>query len=281
MTTPDRSGPRTEHRTGTIELGGERVGYQLLRVRRRRHVHLAVTDDATVEVRGPLRISHREARALIQEHRMWLLRKLVSARARKRSRPGLSTGSRLPLLDELLRLELVSERQLDLFGTSLLPDAGVIPGRVEGPDGWVVRRGQRLEVHHFSPRPNGSAHSATEAPADSVKRLLVSWFRREAAQRLPARIRAIAPRLGLYPARVTVRAQQTLWGSCTEKGNISLNWRLVLLPSALADYVLVHELCHLRHLDHSRRFWALVATLIPDYAKRQRALASWQGRLAL
>jgi hypothetical protein len=65
------------------------------------------------------------------------------------------------------------------------------------------------------------------------------------------------------------------------EGEISLNWRLVLLPSALADYILVHELCHLRHLDHSPNFWRLVASLIPDHQRRRDSIAALQPTLAL
>ena len=81
--------------------------------------------------------------------------------------------------------------------------------------------------------------------------------------------------------RVTIRQQKTRWGSCSSQGTICLNWRLLLLPSDLCDYVLVHELCHLRHLDHSAKFWSLVESVFPDYEERERRLESLQGTLAL
>jgi predicted metal-dependent hydrolase len=108
--------------------------------------------------------------------------------------------------------------------------------------------------------------------AEELKPVLESWYRQQAWLHLPLRLRHFAENLGVRPTRITVRSQKTRWGSCSVRGTISLNWRLMLLPSVLADYVLAHELCHLRHLDHSPRFWALLSTLMPDYRERRFAL---------
>jgi predicted metal-dependent hydrolase len=82
---------------------------------------------------------------------------------------------------------------------------------------------------------------------------------------LPARLQALAAQHGLRVARVTVRDQRSRWGSCGHDGHICLNWRLVQMPAWVRDYVLVHELMHLRRMDHSPRYWKLVAAAYPDY----------------
>jgi predicted metal-dependent hydrolase len=115
----------------------------------------------------------------------------------------------------------------------------------------------------------------------ALRGLLEAWFRQQAVDRLPERLHELARRLDVAPAQVQIRAQKSRWGSCSSAGYISLNWRLVLLPLELADYVLVHELCHLKHLDHSRDFWSLVASLIPDHRRRRERIAQLQPRLAL
>ena len=90
-------------------------------------------------------------------------------------------------------------------------------------------------------------------------------LRARAQAELPPRLLELAQAHGLHVSRVTVRNQRTRWGSCGRDGHITLNWRLVLMPDAVRDYVLVHELMHLRRMDHSPAYWALVAAACPGY----------------
>ena len=116
---------------------------------------------------------------------------------------------------------------------------------------------------------------------DTVRPVVEGWYRRQAWLYLPLRLRQLAQQVGLGPSRITVRSQKTRWGSCSTRGTISLNWRLMMIPSTLVDYVLTHELCHLQHLDHSARFWALLGKLIPDYRERRSALRKASSSLPL
>ncbi len=101
----------------------------------------------------------------------------------------------------------------------------------------------------------------------------VQELRRRAVRELPARLLELAAHYGLHVSRVSVRNQRSRWGSCSPSGHICLNWRLVLMPDAVRDYVLIHELMHLRRLDHSRHFWRLVAHACPDYDARASGCA--------
>lgn len=96
--------------------------------------------------------------------------------------------------------------------------------------------------------------------------------RKRAKEFILNRLERYAHLYGLSYRRVAVKNMKTRWGSCSRKKNLNFHYRLLLLPLALADYVIVHELCHLKHLNHSKRFWDLVACAAPDHRKRRREL---------
>jgi len=110
-----------------------------------------------------------------------------------------------------------------------------------------------------------------EMPAERALEL-----RAEAARQLPVRLLELAKAFGLDVARVSVRNQRWRWGSCSRKGLICLNWRLVTMPDWVRDYVLIHELMHLKRLDHSPKFWKLVAAACPNYQEARAWLRTYQ-----
>jgi len=238
-------------RSDRVVLGERAVAFKLFRVPRRRNVHVLVNDEGLLEVRAPWRFSLDEARAAIQEHRGWVLGALDETRSRIRMRPQLVSGSELPLLDERLRLRVLVDAQLSLFQS-----LGAVSCRL----GSVERLGRELRVE------------VRAMEQSAVRRLLEGWYREQATLLLAPRLEPLAQTLDVSYARITVRAQRTRWGSCSSRGTISLNWRLILLPAALVDYVLAHELAHLREMNHSPAFWRLVESVVPDYRQRRREL---------
>ena len=98
------------------------------------------------------------------------------------------------------------------------------------------------------------------------------WLRTEGAERFQQKTAFWAARMKVTYGRITIRDQKTRWGSCSSTGTISYNWHLVLLPDAILDYVVVHELCHLQHMNHSKDFWDLVECILPDYRSRRKWL---------
>jgi len=124
---------------------------------------------------------------------------------------------------------------------------------------WIARERHRREL----------ARDAMRLPAEAEAQL-----RRQAARELPSRLRELARLHGYTVLAVSVRNQRTRWGSCSPAGRISLNWRLIQVPPEVRDYVLLHELAHLRHPDHSARFWCELAGLCPEHAEARRWLRS-------
>jgi predicted metal-dependent hydrolase len=121
---------------------------------------------------------------------------------------------------------------------------------VRSQDAWIAR--QRLKA---------SRAAAAQPSADELADL-----KARAVRELPARLLELASEHGFRVARVSVRAQRTLWGSCSRRrASISLNWRLVRMPDEVRDYILLHELAHLQYADHSKAFWRLVASICPTY----------------
>jgi len=110
-----------------------------------------------------------------------------------------------------------------------------------------------------------------------TRRSLLSWLKERARQVASGHIERYAPQLGSYPSGLRIKAQKTVWGSCGSTGLINLNWRLIGAPPSVFEYIVVHELCHLKQRNHGPRFWQLVASLMPGYEVEQ----AWLRRYGL
>ena len=132
-----------------------------------------------------------------------------------------------------------------------------------GQQAWIEMQRRRLENERRQRLDRGEG----ECIEETGQRVLRDQARRE----LPARLMELAAAHGVTVARVSIRSQRSRWGSCSRSGHICLNWRLVTMPASVRDYVLIHELMHLKRFDHSPRFWKLVAAACPDY----KALRAW------
>ena len=128
----------------------------------------------------------------------------------------------------------------------------------------VHRRGDELLV------PKRDAGAAIER-----------WYRRQARAEIGPRLDAATARAGTSYAGLTIRGQKTRWASCSTTGHMSFNWRLLLAPEAVLDYVVEHEVCHLERMDHSPRFWALLESRVPDWREHARWLRRYGPTLVL
>lgn len=122
---------------------------------------------------------------------------------------------------------------------------------------------------------------ATTAEPTQVRRAVEHWLKRRAQELLDARIEFYVTRLGKRPSAWRLSSARTLWGTCTQDGLIRLNWRLIHLPPDLIDYVVAHELAHLKELNHSASFWRTVGQILPGYERARKRLSEMPEHLAL
>ncbi|WP_298443800.1 SprT family zinc-dependent metalloprotease [uncultured Ferrimonas sp.] len=118
-------------------------------------------------------------------------------------------------------------------------------------------------------------------PANAVRNSLIRWYRSHAHNKLREKCARYAEVVGVRPTSVSVKQFKSRWGSCTTKGELEFNWVIVMAPNRIVDYVVVHELGHLKHHDHSPQFWREVERVIPDYAECREWLRENSGRLVL
>ena len=223
-----------------ISLGNQTVYYTLKRSPRARHVRFEVRPSTGLTVVVPRSYNLSNLQEVLNRRSTWILGKLAeTARTVNTAAPTrLETGDTIPYLGR--ELTLVVEE-------------------TKGPRGEVELRNDTLKVQ-------------LQDPNLDVALLLEKWYRKEAARVLGQRVGELAQDIGVEPRRITVRGQKTLWASCSSSGALSLNWRLMLTPQRIVDYVLIHELTHLRELNHSRRFWHMVAAQCPQWQEHRKWL---------
>ena len=217
-----------------VILQGENVGYEVRR-----------SDEATqpridVDLHGVRVILPEDSTAapeeLLKENAVWVLEKKGKYDRYREQIPDreFEPGERFPYLGE--EYEIVVEKR---------------------PSSETVENALRLAEHHVE--------------QTSIKRALETFYRRKARELFEKRANHFADKMGVEYDKIEVRNQRTKWGSCSTTGTLGLNWRLMMAPPGVVDYIVVHELAHLREQNHSDEFWSLVAEFEPDYEQH----ANW------
>lgn len=231
------------------ELGFE---YTMARSARRRTVSIEVRA-ANVVIRAPLNTANSFLMAFLRQKASWVRAKINEQQALIAAQPQApvyAQGSTLAFMDETLRLVI---------------------GR--GPRAAIARVGQELHLI-LSAR-------ARMTEQEQIRALLARWYQQQALQILTRKTTELCARAGLVFSSVSVRATRSKWGHCTSKGAIQYNWQILLAPEAIVDYLVAHEVSHLRHQNHSADFWELVTSLCPG-CKTDRAWLKANGsRLCL
>lgn len=212
--------------------------YTVKRYRRARHVKLRISARNELIVSVPYRFSVKTIPSILEDNREWIVKQLLS----------------LPVKSDDCLPEKI---HLGLTGES-----------------W--------SIHYYS--TENKSLKLIERPGNELalwgdlsdkillKTVLGKWLRWQAKKTLIAHLSAISAHCGLPYLKVSIRSQRTIWGSCTSEKAISLNYKLIFLSPELVRYVIIHELCHTKHLNHSKRFWYLVKAFDPAYKEHRKAL---------
>jgi len=232
------------------------VNYLMRRSSRRRTIEISVDTDLNVKVAAPRYSSEKDVRSFIDERASWIMEKLKEARVRQ--------------------ARLQKKRYRD--GNSFLFLGKAYPLQVQETEAKRAKIGFSGQQWHIW-IPRGKEGKEKE---QAVRTQLLKWYRHEAMEIFGGRVFHFSRILKIEPRQVSIRGQKRIWGSCDHhKQVINLNWHLVMAPLAVIDYVVVHELCHIFHPNHSQRFWKKVEKVMPDFRPRRKWLKDQEPDMVL
>jgi hypothetical protein len=210
--------------------------YTVIRSRRRKKtLSIQVEKDGTVLVRVPLRAVQTDIDRFLKEKKQWLL-KAIGRQQQNQNRQSRAfmPGERFDYLGETYPLEI---------------------GERDDPGDALTFTGREFLLKRDA--------------LGGVRVLFHLWFQKQARVHLEERVRRFSGLLRISPAGVAVHNARSRWGSCSPEDRLRFTWRLIMAPPEIIDYVVVHELCHMKIRNHSRDFWELVQSILPDYKKRR------------
>lgn len=213
--------------------------YEVIRRPRRRTASISVRRDNAVVVIVPSRLPQRQIEQIVRSKAHWIQSKLrFNEAAREKHRPKeYISGESFAYLGRNYRLKVA--------------DGKIVPATL-----------QQGRIHVSVP------HELTGNDREQhIIRELTAWYQGHAVKRLQEKTARYAEQMGVTPAKIGIKAYRSRWGSCHKDGRIYFNWRIIMAPQSVVDYVVVHELCHLVHHNHARDFWKLVETIMPSYRK--------------
>jgi predicted metal-dependent hydrolase len=218
-----------------LVVGGRHIPLVMNRSSRARRYLLALRPDGSARLTIPRRGSAREGRRFAERNAEWLARQMDRLAAHPAMPKQWLLGTEIMFRGQMVRLEAGMNGEKDAIGCG----SEIVPVPQPGGDlrPWIARHLWRLAAREFPPR-----------------------------------VMALAAQHQLTVQRVAVRNQRSRWGSCSRRGTVSLNWRLIQTPPFVLDYIILHELMHLRQMNHSARYWGEVKTVCPQYQTAERWL---------
>lgn len=237
-----------------IEYKGTKIFYTLTKSKRKT-IGIRIDNNGEVNVSAPLRLSKKQIEEAVRGKVDWIFNKVNKVKAMS--------------LDVVPR-EFVNGEKLLCLGKEYT--LKVVYRDLTRPE--VCMQDDTISVYI-------SARITEESRKQTVKETLIKWYRKYFSSIVNDRIEKYSLMLNATPCKVVIKDQKTRWGSCSVKGNVNLNWRLVMAPVDIIDYVVVHELCHLKIMNHSKDFWLLVESVLPCYKEKRKWLKTYGYRLVI
>lgn len=233
------------------------IDYQVIRSQRKT-LSLQVKQGVVI-VRSPHFVDENYIDALVQDKSVWLRNKIAEQASTESNYCDFSQGSRLFYLGQQVTLAINFGAKANTFLSSNSNNVQTLVVTL------AVRNKHKLIQSH--------------ALAAKVKKHLELHFKEQAQQLLSLKTNHFSEITGLTPTAIKIRQYRARWGSCNNRGELSFNYLMMMLPDDVIDYIVVHELCHLRHLNHSPLFWQLVAKHFPNYRQAKQWLKTHQSDL--
>ncbi len=227
-----------------VSVGDTSIPYTIKRSSRARRIRIVVRP-GRVEVVAPRLTRHGTIVAFVESKRRWVFEKTETLRERElvATPARFVTGAKVLFRGRWLRVRVTegarSRRPANSLRFANAFHITVAPGLTDG---------EREKI---------------------AKNLVMGWLKNRALEDASGWAKSYGAKLGVSPTQLRIGNQKTLWGSCSPRGVVSLNWRLVASPKPIFEYVVVHELCHLKERNHGRKFWELVGSLLPDFRERR------------
>jgi len=232
---------------GEVELMGRSVGYKLKQSQLTRGIRLEIRSETGLTVVVPRKYDQQQVVNILRQKSRWILRHLPTREPVQlplfTSEPG--QGDRLYFMGRPIEISISA---------------------VKSATSSAVLRGNKLLV-------------STGARNGSIPAILENWYRQQAATIFTQKADSFRQAMGLRYRAIFIRGQRTRWGSCSPAGNLTLNWKLLTAPEEIIDYVLIHELSHLKHMNHSKRIWDLVEQYSPNWRKCRKWLVTHEDEL--
>jgi len=222
--------------------------YQLIRSKKRRKtISLRVKEDGRIIVYAPHHTPNREIEKFVERKQLWISEKL----SEQKRNPGPAEIKFLP-------------------GEEFLYLGEAFPLRIE--DDPHQRHPLKLWFGEFI---------LNKTCIEKARDVFIEWYKGEAKQKLSERMDYYSNRLQLFPKGIKITSARSRWGSCSRNNQLCFSWRVIMAPLGVLDYVLIHELAHIKEKNHSIRFWSYLESIIPDYKKHRRWLKEHEKQLRL